>query len=72
MTALESRVACLEPGPAVNFRDNDPLLLELVDTKRTDQPIELEMDESKRGYRHPIPGAEAAKLGTGLFLKPSA
>ncbi len=34
-------------GPEPNFRDDDPSCLELVDTKRIDQPIELEMDESK-------------------------
>ena len=27
--------------------------LELVDTKRSNQPIELEMDESKKNYLHP-------------------
>jgi hypothetical protein len=59
-------------GPALNFRDNDPSFLELVDTKRIDQPIELEMDESKKNYLHPIAGSEAAKVGAGLFLKPSA
>jgi len=58
-------------GPALNFRDNDPSFLELVDTKRIDQPIELEMDESKRNYLHPIEG-EAAKVGAGLFMKPGA
>jgi hypothetical protein len=59
-------------GPALNFRDNDPSIPELVDTKRIDQPIELEMDESKKNYLHPIAGSEAAKVGAGLFLKPSA
>jgi hypothetical protein len=58
-------------GPAQNFRDNDPSFLELVDTKRIDQPIELE-NESKKNYLHPIAGSEAAKVGAGLFLKPSA
>jgi hypothetical protein len=58
-------------GPALNFRDNDPSFLELLDTKRIDQPIELEMDESKRNYLHPA-GGEAAKLGAGLFMKPIA
>ena len=58
-------------GPALNFRDNDPSFLELVETRRTDQPIELEMDESKRNYLHPI-AAEAIKIGAGLFMKPGA
>lgn len=59
-------------GPALNFRDNDPSFLELVDTRRTDQPIELEMDESKKDYLHPVAGSEAAKTGAGLFMKPAA
>ena len=58
-------------GPALNFRDNDPSFLELVDTSRTDQAIELEMDESKKNYLHPKSG-EAAQIGAGLFLKPIA
>jgi hypothetical protein len=39
--------------------------LELVDTTRIDQPIELEMDESKKNYLHPIAGSDAAKVGAG-------
>jgi len=58
-------------GPALNFRDNDPSFLELIDTRRTDQAIELEMDESKRNYLHPA-GGDAAKIGAGLFMKPGA
>jgi len=44
--------------------------LELVDITRIDQPIELEMDESKKNYLHPIAGSDAAKVGAGLFTKP--
>ena len=58
-------------GPALNFRDNDPSFLELIDTKRIDQPIELEMDESKKNYLHPA-GGDAARIGAGLFMKPGA
>ncbi|HEY3439511.1 MAG TPA: hypothetical protein VGK29_02110 [Paludibaculum sp.] len=58
--------------PALNFRDNDPSFLVLVETRRIDQRIELEMDESKRDYLHPMAGSEAAKIGAGLFLKPVA
>ena len=58
-------------GPALNFGDNDPSFLELVETMRTEQPIELEMDESKRNYLHPI-AEEAAKIGAGLFTKTGA
>ena len=44
--------------------------LELVNTTRIDQPVELEMDESKKNYLHPIAGSDAAKVGAGLFTKP--
>ena len=44
--------------------------LELVDTTRIDQPIELEMDESKKTYLHTIAGLDATKIGAGLFTKP--
>jgi hypothetical protein len=43
--------------------------LELVDTTRIDQPVELEMNESKKNYLHPIPGSDAGKVGAGLFRK---
>jgi hypothetical protein len=58
-------------GPALNFRDNEPSFLELIDTKRIDEPISLEMDESKKNYLHPA-GGEAARIGAGLFTKPVA
>lgn len=34
------------------------------------EPLALEMDESKRGYLHALPGSEAARIGAGLFMKP--
>jgi hypothetical protein len=37
--------------------------LELVDATRIDQPIELEMDESKENYLHPIAGSDVDKVG---------
>ena len=43
--------------------------LELVDITRI-QPIELEMDESKKNYLHPIAGSDADKVGVWLFTKP--
>jgi hypothetical protein len=57
----------LGAGPALNFRDNDPSFLELIDTKITDQPIVLEFDQTKRNYLHAVAGSEAAKIGAGLF-----
>jgi hypothetical protein len=55
-------------GPALNFRDTDPSFLELVGTKKSDEPLELEMDQSKRNYLHPKEGTEAAKIGAGIFI----
>jgi hypothetical protein len=54
-------------GPALNFRDNDPSFLELIDTVRVDQPITIEMDQSKKDYLHAVAGSEAAKYKAGLF-----
>ena len=36
---------------------------------RIDQRIELEMDESKKTYQHPIAGSDAG-VGAGLLPKP--
>lgn len=56
-------------GPALNFRDIDPSFLELIGTKMSDQPLALELDQTKRNYLHPIEGSEAARIGAGLFTK---
>ena len=45
-------------------------LLELVDTTRIDQPVELDMDESKKKCLQTIAGSDAVKVGAGLFTKP--
>jgi hypothetical protein len=55
-------------GPALNFRDSDPSFLELIDTKKSEDPLELEMDQTKRNYLHPKEGSDAAKIGAGLFI----
>lgn len=59
-------------GPALNFRDIDPSFLELVNTERSDQPLELEADQSKRNYLHPLDGTPAARVGAGLFIGTTA
>jgi hypothetical protein len=56
-------------GPALNFRDNDPSLLNLIDTKITDQPVQLELDQIKRNYLHVLEGTLGGDLGAGLFMK---
>ena len=42
--------------------------LELIGTKKSDETLELEMDQSKRNYLHPKEGTDAAKIGAGLFI----
>jgi hypothetical protein len=59
-------------GPKLEYEDCDSSFLEMIRTKITDQPIELEFDQTKRNYLHPIAGSEAYKVGAGLFLKPLA
>ena len=59
-------------GPALNFRETDGSLLNLIDTKIADQPVQLELDQAKRNYLHPVAGSEAAQLGAGLFTKAPA
>jgi hypothetical protein len=59
----------LEVVPALNFKDIDPTMLELVNTTITDKPIELEMDQSKRNYLHPKENTLGADMGVGLFKK---
>jgi hypothetical protein len=54
-------------GPALNFKDVEPAMLELINTKMSDKPIELEMDQSKRNWLHPVAGSEASTIGAGLF-----
>lgn len=56
-------------GPALNFRDVEPVMLELINTEITETPIELEFDQTKKNYLHPIEGSEAAKMGVGFFKK---
>ena len=57
-------------GANLGFKDIDASFIELVNTKVSNEPLGLEMDESKRGYLHPVPGSEAANIGAGLFIKP--
>lgn len=56
-------------GPALNFRDTDGSVLNLIDTKITDQPVQLELDQSKRSYLHVQEGTLGSDIGAGLFTK---
>jgi hypothetical protein len=58
-------------GPALNFRDNDPSFLNLIDTKITGQPVQLEFDQTKRNYLHVQEGTSGSDIGAGLFTKKS-
>jgi len=54
-------------GPQLNFKDIDPILLKFNNTKITDQPIQLDYDQTSKNFLHPVAGSEAAKIGVGLF-----
>lgn len=58
-------------GARLEYQDIDSSFLEMVGTKVTDQSVVLERDQTKRNYLHPVAGSEAAKIGAGLFLKPT-
>ena len=47
-----------------------PIKTSFLVTTGIDQPMELDMDESKKNYLHPIAVSDAAKVGAGLFTKP--
>jgi hypothetical protein len=54
-------------GPALNFSDIDPAILQMVNTEITKLNVELEMDQSKRNYLHPKVNTLGADMGVGLF-----
>jgi hypothetical protein len=70
--ANNKKLAGAGTGARVEFADIDPSFLEMAGTKVSDQPVVLEHDQTKRNYLHPVAGSEAAKIGAGLFMKPTA
>jgi hypothetical protein len=44
----------------------------MAGTKILNEPVSIELDQTKRNYLHPVAGSEAAKIGAGLFMKPTA
>ncbi|MBI4660215.1 MAG: hypothetical protein HY735_15360 [Verrucomicrobia bacterium] len=70
--AANKKMASSGTGANLGFRDIDSSFLELINTKVSDEPVALELDETKKNYLHPVAGSEAAKIGAGLFLKPAA
>jgi hypothetical protein len=69
--AGNKKMACSGTGAYLGFKDIDASVLELVNTKVSDQPVAVELDETKKNFLHPVAGSEAAKIGAGLFLKPA-
>jgi hypothetical protein len=56
----------------LEYEDYESSFLELTGTKITDQSVALERDQTKRNYLHPVAGSKAARVGAGLFMKPTA
>ena len=56
-------------GPALNFRDSDGSLLNLFETKITEQPVQLELDQTKRNYLHVKEGTLGSDIEAGVFTK---
>lgn len=69
--AGNKKMACSGTGANLGFKEIDASFLELVSTKVSDQPVPVELDETKKNFLHPAADSEAAKFGTGLFLKPA-
>ncbi len=58
-------------GATLGYVPIDSSFMEMVGTKVTNQPVPIEMDQRKRNYLHPVAGSDAAKVGAGLFAKPT-
>jgi len=54
-------------GPQLNFKDIEPILLKFNHTEITEQPVELDYDQTSRNFLHAVVGSEASKIGAGLF-----
>ncbi len=59
-------------GASLGYVEIDSNFMDMVGTKVTNQPVAIEMDQSKRNYLHPVAGSDAAKIGAGVFAKPIA
>lgn len=56
-------------GASLGYVKIDSNFMDMVGTKVTNQPVLIEMDQTKRNYLHPVSGSDAAKIGAGLFTK---
>lgn len=70
--AANKKMACSGTGANLGFKDIDSSFLELINTRVSDQPVAVELDETKNNFLHPVADTEAAKIGVGLFMKPGA
>jgi hypothetical protein len=68
--AKNNKMACSGTGANLGFKDIDASFLELINTRVLDDPVDVELDETRKNYLHPVAGSEAAKIGAGIFLKP--
>jgi hypothetical protein len=66
--AANTTLAGSGTGAQLEYKDITPSFLELVGTMISDQPLELEHDQTKRNYLHPVAGSIASIIGAGLFL----
>lgn len=66
--AANKKMASSGTGANLGFKDIDSSFLELINTRVSDQAVEVELDETKKNFLHPVADSEAAKFGVGLFL----
>ena len=66
--AANRKTASSGAGARLEFTDIDSNFLEMINTDETDQPVEVELDETKRRYLHPLPGSDAARIPVGIFM----
>jgi hypothetical protein len=71
LLAGNKKMACSGTGAYLGFKDIYSSFIELVNTKVTDQSVAVELDETKKNYLHPVADTEAAKIGVGLFMRPT-
>lgn len=67
--AANGRLAVSGTGSNLGFKDIPADFLTFVNSRVTDDPVRLIMDEWDRRYLHPMPGTEAAAVGAGLFMR---
>jgi hypothetical protein len=59
-------------GATLGYIEIEPNFMDMVGSKVTNQPVAIEMNQRQRNYLHPVAGSDAAKVGAGIFAKPTA